>query len=138
LTKVDPRLAHPGRPRDQQVELLLDPLPGDEPVHQGLVQSAGVPIVQVLDDGGLAQPGVSDPATFAQNGWQLSLRIRTRARQVGFCESSLQGLAAPMLRFCVDKARKVRENVNNTPKLRRKKAKLGPDVRHVWHTLEID
>ena len=68
----DPGFSHAGRPRDQQVELLFDSLPGDKSIHQRLVQSARVPIVQVLDDGALAQPGVAqavlEPALGAEGG----------------------------------------------------------------------
>ena len=56
---ADPGLARAGGAGDQQVEAFLDPLPVNEPVHQGVVESPGMAAVEVFDDGGLAQPGVA-------------------------------------------------------------------------------
>ena len=47
----DPALAHPGRAEDQQIQLALDPVAGDEAGEQGSVEAARGGEIDILDDG---------------------------------------------------------------------------------------
>ena len=57
----EPALADAGRAADDQVLVRVDPVAGDELLEQRAVEAARRAIVDVLDDGLLAQAGVPQP-----------------------------------------------------------------------------
>jgi hypothetical protein len=57
-----PRLADAGRADHDQVVMLADPFAGGELAEQGAVEAAMGAEIDVLDDGGLAQPRFAQAA----------------------------------------------------------------------------
>ena len=57
----EPTLADAGRAFDDQVLRLLDPVPAGERLEQGAIEAACGAVVDVLDDGVVAQPGIAQP-----------------------------------------------------------------------------
>jgi hypothetical protein len=57
-----PRLADAGRADQRQMMMLTDPLAGRKPEEEGAVEAAVGAEIDVLDDGRLAQPGLSQAA----------------------------------------------------------------------------
>ena len=57
-----PRLADTGRTDDDQMMMVADPLAAGELVEQSAVEAAGRMQVDILDDGGLTQPGLAQAA----------------------------------------------------------------------------
>src|SRR6185295_17972519 len=53
----EPRLADTGWADDEQMVMLAKPIGGGELLEQGAVETAMRTVIDVLDDGGLAQPG---------------------------------------------------------------------------------
>src|SRR3954447_2974088 len=56
-----PTLTDTGRPFDDQVLRLVDPATGDQGLEQRSVETAGGPVINVLDGGLMAQPGKAQP-----------------------------------------------------------------------------
>ena len=54
-------LPTPVGPFDDQVLRLLDPAPAGEALEQGAVEAACGAVVDILDDGLVAQPGIAQP-----------------------------------------------------------------------------
>jgi hypothetical protein len=57
----DPALADPGGTGDKQIAVLADPVAGREPEKQRPVEPARGVIIDVLDAGGVSQPGIAQP-----------------------------------------------------------------------------
>ncbi len=57
----DPALANTGRPADQQVGMVIDPLAFDQHRQEAAVEAARGAVVDVLDAGLLAQLGILQP-----------------------------------------------------------------------------
>src|SRR6516225_5272730 len=51
----------PGRPGDHQIVVPVDPAAFDELLEEGAVEAAGAAVVDVLDGGVMAQPGIAQP-----------------------------------------------------------------------------
>ena len=51
----------PVGPFDDQVLRLVDPAAGDQGLEQGAVETAGGAVIDVLDGGLMAQPGIAQP-----------------------------------------------------------------------------
>src|SRR6516165_7389633 len=58
----EPRLADTGWADDDQMVMLAKPIAGGELLEQGAVETAMRTVIDVLDDGGLAQPGFPQTA----------------------------------------------------------------------------
>jgi hypothetical protein len=81
-----PRLADTGRADDDQMVMIAQPLAGGEFLEQGVVEAARRMQVDVLDDGGLAQLGVAQPAGMRGSGFNrrpATRRVRIQPALTG-------------------------------------------------------
>src|SRR5205823_9255332 len=81
-----PRLAHAGRPAQDQIVMRVDPLTIGELVKERAVEAAWGPVIDVLDAGLLAQSGIAQPGGKPLVAAMSELAIEQEAEPVGMSE----------------------------------------------------
>ena len=81
-----PTFADAGRPAQDQIVVRVDPLAVGELVEQGAVEAARGAVIDVLDDGLLAQPGIAQPGGEPLVAAMGDLAIEQQTEPVGMGE----------------------------------------------------
>ena len=78
-----PTFADAGRPAQDQIVVRVDPFAADELVEQRAVEAARGTVIDVLDDGLLAQPGIAQPGGEPLVAAMGDLAIEEQAKPFG-------------------------------------------------------
>jgi len=81
-----PTLADAGRSAQDQIVVRIDPRTIGELVEQGAVEAARGAVVDVLDDGVLAQPGIAQPGRQALVAAMRDLAVEQQPQPVDMTE----------------------------------------------------
>ena len=81
-----PALADAGGPAQDQIVVRVDPFAAGELLEQGAVEAARCTVIDVLDDGVLAQPGIAQAGGQALVAAMRNLAIEQQPQPVGMTE----------------------------------------------------
>ena len=78
-----PAFADAGRPAQDQIVVRVDPLAVGELVEQRPIEAARGPVIDVLDDGVVAQSGIAQPGGNALVAAMSDLAVDQQAEPIG-------------------------------------------------------
>ena len=82
-----PTFADAGRAAQDQIVVRVDPLAAGELVEQGAIEAARGAVIDILDDGMVAQPGIAQPGGQALVAAMRHLAIDQQAEPIGMGEA---------------------------------------------------
>src|SRR5260370_23744092 len=94
----EPGFADACRAFDDEVLWGVDPVAGDEPLEQCSIEAARGAVVDVLDGGALAEPGVAQPGGELPVGSLGGLAVEQQGEPLGVAEAGGAGLSCSSLK----------------------------------------